>query len=392
MNITMPFNYSAITRPAWHIDKPLLVVVLALLSIGLVMVASASFSYAEHNYNNEFFFVKRHLIYLVIAGGAMVFTFLMAPTLWSEYSRLWMLLAILLLIVVLVPGIGREVNGSRRWLSLGGMTLQVSEFAKVATVVFLASYFDKRHENFGDDWRDWAKPLGVLLVPLLLLLMEPDFGSTVVLAATFMVMLFLTGTKLWHYCILVLVGLAVMYIFAEAAPYRVARLSTFMDPWSDRFASGYQLTQSLIAFGRGEWFGVGLGQSVQKMLYLPEAHTDFVFAIFAEEFGFVGVICLLGLYSMLVLRIFHIGKKAVAQEYWFGAFLLIGFGLLISGQTFINLGVNAGLLPTKGLTLPFVSYGGSSLLVTCAMVGMMLRISHELHADTQVIRRVSRGH
>ena len=391
MNITMPFNYSAITRPVWHIDLPLLISVLALLSIGLIMVASASFSYAEHNYNNEFFFVKRHLIYLVVAGGAMAVAFLMPPTIWSDYSRLWMLLAILLLIVVLVPGIGREVNGSRRWLSLGGMTLQVSELAKVATVVFLASYFHKRRENFGDDWRDWAKPLGVLAVPLILLLMEPDFGSTVVLAATFMVMLFLTGTKFWHYFLLMLAAVALVYFVAEAAPYRVARLSTFIDPWSDPFNSGYQLTQSLIAFGRGEWFGVGLGQSVQKMLYLPEAHTDFVFAIFAEEFGFVGVIGLLSLYSILVIRIFQLAKKAVAQEYWYGAFLLIGFGLLISGQTFINLGVNAGLLPTKGLTLPFVSYGGSSLMVTCGMVGMMLRIGHEMHADTQVIRRVSRG-
>lgn len=391
MNITMPFNYSAITRPAWHVDMPLLVTVLALLSIGLVMVASASFSYAEHNYGNALFFAKRHLIYLLIAACAMGFTFLIPPTIWSEYSRLWMLLAVLLLVLVLVPGIGREVNGSRRWLSLGAMTLQVSEFAKLATVVFLASYFDQRRENFGADWRDWAKPMAVLAVPLLLLLMEPDFGSTVVLAATFMVMLFLTGTKLWHYLLLMLAGVALVYLVAEAAPYRVARLSTFLDPWSHRFDSGYQLTQSLIAFGRGEWFGVGLGQSVQKMLYLPEAHTDFVFAIFAEEFGFVGVVCLLGLYSMLVLRIFQLGKKAVAQEYWYGAFLMIGFGLLISGQTFINLGVNAGLLPTKGLTLPFVSYGGSSLLVSCAMVGMMLRISHEMHSDTQVIRRVSRG-
>ena len=391
MNITMPFNYSAITRPVWHMDKPLLLMVLALLSIGLVMVASASFSYADHNYNNEFFFLKRHLVYLVIALGTMGFTFLMSPSLWSDYSRLWMLLAVLLLLLVLVPGIGREVNGARRWLSLGGMTLQVSELAKLATVVFLASYFDRRRENFGDNWRDWAKPLAVLMIPLFLLLMEPDFGSTVVLAATFMVMLFLTGTRLSHYLMLVLAGLALVYLIAEAAPYRVARLTTFLDPWSHRFDSGYQLTQSLIAFGRGEWFGVGLGQSVQKMLYLPEAHTDFVFAIFAEEFGFVGVVCLLGLYSMLVLRIFQLGKKAAAQEYWYGAFLMIGFGLLISGQTFINLGVNAGLLPTKGLTLPFVSYGGSSLLVSCGMVGMMLRISHEIHGDTQLIRRVGRG-
>ena len=391
MNITMPFNYSGIAKHAWHIDRPLLLAVLALLSVGLLMVASASFSYAAHNFSDEFYFVKRHALYLVIALGAMMVTFFTPPKLWSDYTRLWMLLAIVLLVIVLIPGIGREVNGSRRWLSLGVMTLQVSELAKVAVVVFMANYFAQYKENFGDDWRDWAKPLGLLMVPLFLLLMEPDFGSIVVLTCTFMVMLFLAGTKLTHYLGLVFVGSAGLYGFAAAAPYRMARLATFLDPWSDQFISGYQLTQSLIAFGRGEWFGVGLGQSVQKMLYLPEAHTDFVFAIFAQEFGFVGVLCLVSLYVLLVLRIFRLSKKAIAQEYWYGAFLLIGFGFLISGQTFVNLGVNSGLLPTKGLTLPFVSYGGSSLLVTCAMIGLVLRIGHELHGDTQVVRRVRRG-
>ena len=391
MNVTLPLNFSGSTRSSWRIDSLLLVSALALMSIGLTMVASASFSYAEHNYNNEFYFVKRHAIYLLVALSAMAVTFFTPPSIWSQYSRLWMLLAILLLFIVLIPGIGREVNGSRRWLSLGGMTLQVSELAKVATVVFMASYFANNRDHFGDDWRDWAKPLGVLLVPLFLLLMEPDFGSLVVLSCTFMAMLFLSGIKLWHYLGLVLAGSSVLVLFAESAPYRMARLSTFLDPWSDQFNSGYQLTQSLIAFGRGEWFGVGLGQSVQKMLYLPEAHTDFVFAIFAEEFGFIGVLCLLGLYVLLVQRIFSLSKRAVTQEYWYGAFVLIGFGCLISGQTLINLVVNAGSLPTKGLTLPFVSYGGSSLMVTCAMVGMMLRIGHELHPDTQVVRRVRRG-
>ena len=202
-----------------------------------------------------------------------------------------------------------------------------------------------------------------------------------------MAMLFLGGTNLRQYMLVVLVVGALLYWMAESAPYRVARLTTFMDPWSDQFNAGYQLTQSLIAFGRGEWFGVGLGQSVQKMMYLPEAHTDFVFAIYAEEFGFMGVIALLGLYVFMVMRILQLAKLAIAQKYWYGAFVLLGFGLLISGQTFINLGVNAGLLPTKGLTLPFVSYGGSSLMVCCAMVGMMLRISHELHTETVPVRR-----
>ena len=391
MNMTIPLNFHGSQRSTWRIDSMLVLAVMALMSVGLTMVASASFSYAAHQFNNEFYFVVRHAVYLMIALGAMAVTFFTPPSVWSQYSRLWMLLAIVLLIVVLIPGIGREVNGSRRWLSFGGMTLQISELAKVATVVFMANYFAQHREGFGDDWRDWAKPLGVLMVPLFLLLMEPDFGSLVVLVCTFMAMLFLSGIRLWHYLALVVVGSSVLVLFAEAAPYRMARLTSFLDPWSDQFNSGYQLTQSLIAFGRGEWFGVGLGQSVQKMLYLPEAHTDFVFAIFAEEFGFIGVLCLLGLYVLLVQRIFSLSKRAISQEYWYGAFVLIGFGCLISGQTLINLGVNAGFLPTKGLTLPFVSYGGSSLMVTCAMVGMMLRIGHELHPDTQVVRRVRRG-
>jgi cell division protein FtsW len=202
-----------------------------------------------------------------------------------------------------------------------------------------------------------------------------------------MAITFLGGTNLRQYLIVVLIGFVLLYWVAESAPYRLARLTTFLDPWVTKNDSGYQLVQSLIAFGRGGWFGVGLGQSVQKMLYLPEAHTDFVFAIFAEEFGFVGVIILVGLYIIMIFRIFELAKAAIAQKYWYGTYILVGFGLLISGQTFINLGVNAGLLPTKGLTLPFVSYGGSSLMVCCVMVGMMLRIGHEIKLPQQSGRR-----
>ena len=226
--------------------------------------------------------------------------------------------------------------------------------------------------------------IGLLTV---LLIREPDFGSVVVLGGTFMAMLFLGGAKLRQYIFLIGICAAVLWWLKDSSPYRMARITAYLDPWSDQFNSGYQLTQSLIAFGRGEWFGVGLGQSVQKMLYLPEAHTDFVFAIFAEEFGFLGVICLIGLYCLMVTRIFSLSRKAIEQQKWYPAFVLIGFGLLISGQTFINLGVNAGLLPTKGLTLPFVSYGGSSLLVSCAMVGMMLRFAHDLNQPESTSRR-----
>jgi len=317
----------------------------------------------------------------------MLAGFFVPPTVWARYGRLWILLSIILLALVLMPGIGREVNGARRWLSLAGFTLQVSELVKVATVVFLASYLQQHRATLSSNPAQFGKLLGVVSLLSLLLILQPDFGSVVVLVATFMAMVFLGGTNLRQYLLVVLVGFLLLYWMAESAPYRLARLTTFLDPWTEKYDSGYQLVQSLIAFGRGGWFGVGLGQSVQKMLYLPEAHTDFVFAIFAEEFGFVGVIVLLGLYITMVLRVFQLAKMAITQKYWYGAYILLGFGLLISGQTFINLGVNAGLLPTKGLTLPFVSYGGSSLMVCCAMVGMMLRIGHEIRSRKPLSRR-----
>ena len=389
MIVTLPLNFNRSRARRWHVDMPLLLPVLALISIGFVMIGSASFSFADHRLGDELFFVKRHLAYLVVGAAAMMTCFFVRPSFLSTYARLWMVIAVVLLVLVLIPGVGRELNSSRRWLSFGGFTVQVSELAKVATVVFLATYLDQHRETLGGSWAGFFKLMGVIGVLSLLLIQEPDFGSVVVLGSTFMVLIFLGGAKLRQYFLIIAVGLALLWILKDSAPYRVARLTAYLDPWSDQFNSGYQLTQSLIAFGRGEWFGVGLGQSVQKMLYLPEAHTDFVFAIFAEEFGFLGVLCLVGLYCLMVSRIFSLSRKAIAVQSWYAAFVLIGFGLLISGQTFINLGVNAGLLPTKGLTLPFVSYGGSSLMVCCAMIGMMLRFGHDLH-EPQVDNRRSR--
>jgi cell division protein FtsW len=288
---------------------------------------------------------------------------------------------------VLVPGVGLNLNGSRRWLGVGGFTLQVSEFVKVATVIFLAAQLEKYRDTLSDSWPQFLKLMAVVMVLSILLILEPDFGSVGVLGCTFMVMLFLGGSHIRQFLSVLVLAALSFWVMATAAPYRMARLTAYLDPWSDKFDSGYQLTQSLIAFGRGELFGVGLGQSVQKMLYLPDAHTDFVFAIYAEEFGFVGVIFLLFLYSFFVVRIMHLGKKAISRQNWYAAYVLIGFGLILSGQAFINLGVNAGLLPTKGLTLPFISYGGSSLLVCCAMLGMMLRLSHELERTKTVSGR-----
>jgi cell division protein FtsW len=391
MQLVLPLKQFTLSQTRWHLDMRLLLPVLALLSIGLIMVASASFSFAEHRLGDQLFFFKRHLAYLIIAAGAMAAGFFVSPSVWANYGRLWILLAIFLLVIVLIPGIGREVNGSRRWLAFAGFTLQVSELVKVATVVFLAAHLEKHRETLSDDWREFFKSIAVIVVLSILLLMEPDFGSAVTLSCTFMALLFLGGSHIRQFSLVFAAGLLAIGALAYAAPYRLERLATYMDPWSDPFNAGYQLIQSLIAFGRGEWFGVGLGQSVQKMLYLPEAHTDFVFAIFAEEFGFVGVLCLMGLYVLMVLRILQLGKLAIGRKDWYAAFVLIGFGLLLSGQTFINLGVNAGLLPTKGLTLPFVSYGGSSLLVCCAMIGMMLRFSHEFQSPPAAVRRPRYG-
>ena len=391
MQLVLPLKQFTLSQTRWHLDMRLLLPVLALLSIGLIMVASASFSFAEHRLGDQLFFFKRHLAYLIIAAGAMAAGFFVSPSVWANYGRLWILLAIFLLVIVLIPGIGREVNGSRRWLAFAGFTLPVSELVKVATVVFLAAHLEKHRETLSDDWREFFKLIAVIVVLSILLLMEPDFGSAVTLSCTFMALLFLGGSHIRQFSLVFAAGLLAIGALAYAAPYRLERLATYMDPWSDPFNAGYQLIQSLIAFGRGEWFGVGLGQSVQKMLYLPEAHTDFVFAIFAEEFGFVGVLCLMGLYVLMVLRILQLGKLAIGRKDWYAAFVLIGFGLLLSGQTFINLGVNAGLLPTKGLTLPFVSYGGSSLLVCCAMIGMMLRFSHEFQSPPAAVRRPRYG-
>ena len=387
MLINIPLFISKQNNQQWYLDIPLLLPAIALMSIGFIMVSSASFSFGDHRLSDELFFLKRHLAYLVIGLITLMICFFIPSEFWFKYARFWMFIAIVLLILVLIPGIGREINGSRRWLSFVGLTLQVSELTKVATVVFLGAYLKQYRSTLVDGWEHFFKLMGVIGLLTILLISEPDFGSVVVLVGTFMAMLFLGGARLREYALIIAITGVTLWWLKDAAPYRVARLTAYLDPWSDQFNSGYQLTQSLIAFGRGEWFGVGLGQSVQKMLYLPEAHTDFVFAIFAEEFGFIGVIFLIGLYCLFVIRIFGLSRMAIAQKSWYAAYVLIGFGLLISGQTFINLGVNAGLLPTKGLTLPFVSYGGSSLLVSCSMIGMMLRIAHDLNQFESSTRR-----
>lgn len=363
---------------ASHVDWTLLALIATLISFGLVAVASSSVSYAENLYGDSWFFVKRYLLFLSM-GTFVALTVASIPVrMWERYGSMLLIVALALLLVVLIPGIGKRVNGSQRWLQLGVMTLQASEVAKFCMIVFFASFLARRREEIIANWQGLVKPLMVLAVVVLLLLLEPDFGSSVVLAGTVMAMLFMAGVHLAKFAVLLVFGLGALSLMAILSPYRMQRLITFLDPWKDQFDSGYQLTQSLIAFGRGEWFGLGLGNSVQKLFYLPEAHTDFIVAIIAEETGLIGVTVLLAVFAVLVARIFAISQTALRQNALFSGLAAFAVAVMFAGQAFINVGVASGLLPTKGLTMPFISYGGSSLLACCALMGLIMRLDWEL--------------
>jgi cell division protein FtsW len=364
-------------------DLTLALLGLALLLVGLVAISSASIEYADWHYRNPWFHTGRHLIYLLLALGAGVLTYQVAPAFWLKTGWVWLFVALGLLILVLIPGVGHEVNGSQRWLPLGPLTLQPSEFTKMAMVIYLAGYMVRREHEVRNHWQGFLKPMSVLFAATLLLMMEPDFGATVIVAGSAFGMLFLAGVKLGHFLLVSGGALAAGLVLIVSAPYRLKRLTAYTDPWADPYDTGFQLTQSLIAFGRGEWFGVGLGNSVQKLFYLPEAHTDFVFAIWAEETGFVGALAVISLFAALIGRIFWVGRNALAAANPFGAYVCYGVALVFTGQAFVNMGVSCGLLPTKGLTLPFVSYGGTSLIVCCSMLALVLRIERDTRAQAR---------
>jgi cell division protein FtsW len=361
-----------------YVDKSMLAAVLALASIGLVMMSSASIDYAAHKLNDPYYYMYRQLIFLVIAMIAAAFAFLVPTQVWYKNSWICLLAGFLLLILVLIPGIGREVNGSMRWIPLGPINLQSSELAKLFVLVYLAAYLVRRQDEVRERWRGFLKPIAVLFVMILLLLAEPDFGSAFVMIVACMGMIFLGGVGVTQFIALIIAALFAVAYMAISSPYRLERLNCFVDPWAQAYDCGYQLTQSLIAFGRGEWFGLGLGNSIQKQFYLPEAHTDFVFAIIAEELGFVGSMVTLLLFAFLVVKILKIALKAKSEDRLFPAYLAYGIALVMAAQVFINIGVNAGVLPTKGLTLPFLSYGGSSLIVTFIMIGILARVDFEI--------------
>ncbi|PHS74665.1 MAG: putative lipid II flippase FtsW [Porticoccus sp.] len=373
-----------------ELDQWLLLSTIAIATIGLVMISSASISFAEHSLGDGFYFLKRQVLYMTL-GLVVAALFLYMPSrFWYHNAVPLLVVTIILLVAVLIPGIGRRVNGAQRWIPLGPINLQVSEVAKFMMILFMASYLERYQRELRECWKSMIRPVLLLIGVAGLLLLEPDFGSMVVVCGTVLAMLFIGGAKLWLFSGLLLAGIGGIASMALISPYRLERLVTFLDPWAHQYDSGYQLTQSLIAFGRGEWFGVGLGNSIQKLFFLPEAHTDFVFSIYAEEFGLIGVAVVLGLYSLLVSRIVHVARKAVRQEDWFAAYSCFGIAIVLAGQAFINIGVTSGLLPTKGLTLPFISYGGSSLLVCCAMVALVLRISREMDDVQAVAKQVRR--
>jgi cell division protein FtsW len=377
MNIDWSFARSSGRTGSMRIDAVTLALVFSIVLLGLVMVTSASMSIADKESGDAFFYLERQLV-LTLIGVILAGLVFCVPTAVLEKLQ-WPLfvVAVVLLLAVLIPGIGHVVNGSRRWIRLAGFNFQASELARVLVLVFIAGYAVRRENELRTSLAGLAKPMGLLFFVSILLLAQPDFGASAVLTCTGFGILFLAGARMRY----VVGGAAVlgtaMVLLVWLEPYRMRRLTAFLDPWADPYDTGFQLTQSLIAIGRGEWFGVGLGESVQKLFYLPFAHTDFVFAVLAEELGLIGVVATLALFVALVLRSFWIARLAFDAGLKFAAYLAAGFGLWIGLQALINIGVNMGVLPTKGLTLPLMSYGRSSLIVTLAWVGILLRVYHE---------------
>ncbi len=365
------------SKPLALYDKWLIFAIIGLVILGIMMVTSSSVMISSKNYHQPFHYLYRQASYLALGVLVSIFIIRTESDFWQRVSVPVLFGCIFLLTIVLIPGIGKVVNGSRRWLAVGPIGIQVSELAKASMIFYLSGYLVRQKADIQASLSGFLKPLLILIVFAILLLLEPDFGATVVISGTVMAMLFLTGARLRYYFgLLLVVGLA-FFLLAISSPYRLTRLTTFLNPWADQFNAGYQLTQSLIAFGRGGWFGVGLGDSVQKLFYLPEAHTDFLFAVLAEELGLVGVLSVIAFYCILVFRGLCIGAVAYQQQRLFASYMSYGITIWLGLQATINMGVNAGLLPTKGLTLPLMSYGGASMLVCLSVLAILVRIDHE---------------
>ena len=369
------------------LDHTLLVAVVMLLALGLVMVGSASTSIAERQTGHAFYYLWRQLAYIGVGLGLAGAVLFVPLRIWEKLGLGLILTSVLLLVLVFIPGLGREVNGSLRWIHLGPVNLQVSEFVKLFMILYLAGYLVRHTEAVQASAAGFLRPLVLFLLLAVLLLLQPDYGAVAVIFMTALGMMWLGGARMLQFLLLLLSVSGALVVLALVSPYRMERLTTFLNPWADPFDSGFQLTQALIAFGRGEWFGVGLGGSVQKLFYLPEAHTDFLFAVLAEELGLVMAVLVIGLFLLIVLRALAIGRHAEQREMPYQAFVAYGVGIWIGLQAFINLGVNMGILPTKGLTLPLMSYGGSSMVVMCIAIALLLRVDFEVHRHDRPLQR-----
>jgi cell division protein FtsW len=356
-------------------DRILLWLTFGLAIVGFVMVTSASMPIGQRLAEDPFLFAKRDALYLGLAFGLSLVTLRIPMAVWQRYSNVMLLLSIVLLLVVLV--VGSSVNGASRWIALGPLRIQPAELSKLSLFCYLASYLVRKVEEVRSNFWGFCKPMGVMVVLAVLLLAQPDLGTVVVLFITTLAMLFLAGAKMWQFLAIIGSGVFAVGLLIVAEPYRMRRVTSFWNPWADPFGSGYQLTQSLMAFGRGEFWGQGLGNSVQKLEYLPEAHTDFIFSILGEELGYIGVVLALLMVFFVAFRAMSIGRRALEIDQRFSGFLACSIGVWFSFQALVNVGAAAGMLPTKGLTLPLISYGGSSLIIMSTAIVLLLRIDYE---------------
>ncbi|MDB2705327.1 putative lipid II flippase FtsW [Pseudomonadota bacterium] len=373
-----------------HSDRYLLLIVMAILSLGLVMVGSASISIAASKLDQPFYYFSRQAIFACIGISVAWGVLSVRLSFWQQNAPSLLVIGIVLLILVLIPGIGREVNGSRRWLPLGPINVQVAEIIKLFAIIYIADYLQRHRGQLKNSFFKIFAPLVLVALAAGLLIVQPDLGSVVVILSTVLAMLFLGGARLDVFA--ALTGLLALGFTAAVylAPYRMLRIQSFMDPWADQYGSGFQLTQALIAFGRGDWLGVGLGSSMQKLSYLPEAHTDFLYSILAEELGLIGAMSTIVLFTLFIWRALSIGRAAELGGQVFAAQIAYGIGIWLGMQACVNMGVNMGALPTKGLTLPLMSYGGSSLVIACVAIALLLRVDLETRYPEKAAARVKR--
>lgn len=367
-----------IQKKSFYIDLYLLLLCSSLLITGYIMVVSASLHLGAKTSDINMHYPIKQLIHIVI-GVSVAFGITFIPIKVWEKMGTWLFIAgLALLVCVLIPGIGVEVNGSSRWINLGGFRVQASEVVKFSSIIYMASYVTRHQVHVQESIYGLVKPLLLFSIACLLLLLEPDFGSSVVILTIAMGVMYLSGARLWQFLTLIAIIIVLASLLVYYFPYRWARVTVFINPWDDAQDSGFQLVHALISFGRGEIFGVGLGSGIQKLFYLPEAHTDFLFSVIAEELGLVGVLFIIGIFTLLLWHTFAIGLKAERAGETFSAYVAYGLGIWFGFQAFINMGVNMGILPTKGLTLPLMSYGGGSMVVMCASMAVLFRIHNEI--------------